>query len=165
MTLADITLGVFMLCNSVEAYPASPPPNRNTVQKIVAWIISVLAARVLRQQIIELRDQQCGRQIVHLPNLQSSRDGCTHLVALLADALRTRLGFENVAYRCTRSHPMQGPHLLLIAGCPGAALFVRTSSTRLSRANRDPEKSGQTRQTTKISGYGSVWARPLKCRA
>lgn len=57
---------------------------------------------------------------------------------------------------------MQGPHLLHIASCPGAALPVQKNATCC--ANRDPEKSGQPRQALKISGYGSVWARPLKCR-
>jgi hypothetical protein len=61
---------------------------------------------------------------------------------------------------------MQGTHLLLIGSCPGAALLVQKNSTLCSnRANCGSEKIGKSRQTAKISGYGRVRARPLKCRA
>jgi hypothetical protein len=71
--------------------------------------ISVLGARVRDSRSLNVT---IGSAVADCPppSLQAARDGCTHLVALLqvrAQALRARLGFENVAYRCTRIHPMK----------------------------------------------------------
>jgi hypothetical protein len=74
--------------------------------------------------------------------------------------LRARLGLENVAYGCTRSQTMQGIRPVCWCCC---CTLTRKNSTRCS--SRDPGKSGQARQTAKISGYGSVRARRPNCRA
>ena len=95
------------------------------------------------------------------PSLQASRDGCPHLAALLLVkglALLARVGFENVAYRCTRIHPMQGIHRLFIAAYRRTLPLLHPWQPRSG-------KSGQTRQTVEISGCGGVGARPLKCGA